>query len=48
MYADLSLICKAQVTSGSLLTDPLNFRPRAEKSLRMVPNLGLLSPDKAL
>jgi len=47
-FADLRLICKAQVTSASLLTLALNFRPRAVTTFRMVSKLGLRSPDKAL
>jgi len=47
-FADLRLICKAQVTSASLLTLALNFRPRAATTFRIVSKLGLRSPDKAL
>jgi hypothetical protein len=47
-FAELRLASRAQVTSASLLTLALNFRPRAETTLRMVSKLGLRSPDKAL
>ena len=47
-FADLRLIFKPQVTSASLLTLALNFRPRAVTTFRMVSKLGLRSPDKAL
>jgi len=44
----LSLSGIAQVTSASLFTLALNFRPKAETTLRMVSKLGLCSPDQAL
>ena len=47
-FADLRLMFKAQVTSASLLTLALNFRPRAVTTFRMVSKLGLRSPDNAL
>ena len=47
-YADLRLICNAQVTSASFLTLALNFSPSAVTTFRMVSKLGLRSPDKAL
>jgi hypothetical protein len=47
-YADLRFICNAQVTSASLLTLALNFRPSAVITFRTVSKLGLRSPDKAL
>ena len=45
-FADLRLNCIAQVTSASLLTLALNFRPRAVTTLRIVSKLGLRSPDE--
>lgn len=47
-FADPCLISKTQVTSASLLTLPLNFRPGAVTTFRIVAKLGRRSPDKTM
>jgi len=43
-----ALVSRAQVTSASLLTRALSFSPRAKPTFKIVPKLGLRSPNNDL